>query len=87
MKSSVCNQDEPLPCAGQFDWRSSAEQSSQVADILRPRHVITRQHLQGDQVSDSGNAHLQLRQKFEHFGVGHDLRFDPGRGEQQVDDR
>ena len=35
----------------------------------------------------SGDAHPQLRQKVDWLGAGHDLRFDPGRSEQQVHDR
>lgn len=87
MVSTGRNEHERLPCSLELGRRSHGQQGPQIGNVLWTRHVITRQDLQGDQVAGPGDAHPQLRQKVDRLGIGHHLRFDPRRREQEIDNR
>ena len=80
------NQGERMPRTIQLGLGGDAQQCSEIDEILRAGHVVAGQHLECNQVSRRGDAHRQTWQEIEDLGLGHDLRFDPGRGEQQIDD-
>lgn len=86
MVSTGRNQRERLSCTRELGERGDAEQRSQVHQILRTPHVVAGQDLQGDQVPSPSDAHSQLGQDVDRLGIGHHLRFDPRRREQQVHD-
>jgi len=85
MVSAGRNEREGLPCSLEFGRRGHAQQGPQIGNVLWTPHIIARQNLQGDQVAGPGDAHPQLRQKVGRLCFGHHLRFDPRRGEQEVD--
>jgi len=87
MVSARRNEREGLPCSLELGRRGHCQQGPQIGNVLWTLHVITGQDLQGDQVAGPGDAHPQLRQKVDRLGIGHHLRFDPRRGEQEVDNR
>jgi len=87
MVSASRNEREGLPCPLELGRRGHCQQRPQIGNVLWTPHVITGQDLQGDQVAGPGNAHPQLRQKVDRLGIGDHLRFDPRRGEQEVDNR
>ena len=87
MVSAGRNERQRRPRSFELGRRGHGKQGPQIGDVLRTLHVITGQDLQSDQVAGPGNAHLQVRQKLDPLGIGHDLRFDPGRGKQEIDNR
>jgi len=87
MVSAGGNEREGHSCSLELGRRGHCKQCPQIGNVLWTPHVITGQDLQGDQVADPGDAHPQLRQKVDRLGIGDHLRFDPRRGEQEVDNR
>lgn len=86
MVSTGRNQRERLSCPPELGGRSDVEQRSQINEILWTPHIVAGKDLQGDQVPRPGDAHPQLRQEVDRLGIGHHLRFDPRRREQEIHD-
>ena len=82
MVSAGRNEREGHSCSLELGRRGHGQQRRQIGNVLWTTHVITGQDLQRDQMAGPGDAHPQLRQKVDRFGIGHHLRFDPRRGEQ-----
>ena len=80
-------ESEGFTCSLELGWRGRAQQGPQIGNVLWTLHVITGQDLQGNQVTGPCDGHPQLRQQFDRLGISHDLRFDSGRGEQEIDNR
>ena len=58
-----------------------------IDEILRALDVVTRQNLERDQVRGRRDAYGQAPQHFNQFRVGDQLRFDPRRCKEQIDNR
>ena len=86
MVSTRRDQREGLSCPQDLGRRGHSQQGPQVDNVLWPPDIITGQDLQGDQMAGSSDAHPQLLQQVDRLGIGHDLRFDSRRGEQEVHD-
>ncbi len=80
-------ESDGFPCSLELGRRGRAQQGPQIGNVLWTLHVITGQDLQGNQVTGPCDGHPQLRQQFDRLGISHDLRFDSGRGEQEIDNR
>jgi hypothetical protein len=64
----------------------SSQQRYQVDPILRPRPVVTRQHLQCDEMTEASDRERQPGDDLDRLGEIDDLGLDPRRGEQQIGD-
>ena len=62
------------------------QQPPQVIPVLRSVAVVSRQDLEGDEVSAACDGQRQLLQEFEFFGVPDDLSLDTRRREEEIDE-
>lgn len=63
------------------------QERSKIKEILRTRHVVTREHLQRHEVSRHGDRDVQLREQLDSAGLSDNLRFDSRERKQQIEDR
>ena len=75
-----CARRDPVDITGR------SLQLIEVDEILATSLVVMRQQLQRDEVPDGGNGHSQVVGEHEIVGCRGDLRFDPARRKEQIDD-
>ena len=63
-------------CLDKVRIGSDATKCSEVCHILWPSLVVTRQHLERDQVPNRSDAYWQAGQQLHHLGFRRDLRLD-----------
>ena len=80
------DQGDCLSCAHQIHGHGNSEKGSKVNEILWTLHVVSREHLQCNQVPGARDMYLQVRQKVDWLGICDDFSLDPRGRKQGVDD-
>lgn len=86
MEPAPRDERERLPRLAQRRGLGTGQQCGEVHAVVRTRAVVSRQHLQGNEMAEPGDRYPEPWYGLDRLRRGHDLGFDPGRGEEQVDD-
>ena len=86
LKPAPRDERERLANLGQRRGIGAGQQCGKVHSILRTRAVVSRQHLQGNEMAEPSDRRGEARHRLDQVCRSDDFRFDAGRGKEQVDD-
>lgn len=87
MKATLGDEGECRPRIGERRGIGTAQERGKVNAVLWASSVVTSKHLQSNEVAEACDCYGEAWHGVDHVRVRHDLGFDAGRGEEEVDDR
>ncbi len=86
MQSTPHDERERLPRLDQGRGIRTGQQRGEVHAVVRTRAVVSREDLQGDEMAEPSDRYPEPWYDLDRLRRSHDLGFDPGRGEEQIDE-
>lgn len=87
MKSPRGDELERRPCLVETRRICSAQQRGQVHAVVRTCAVVSGEDFQCNEMAEPSDRHTEAQYGLDGLRRRHDLRLDPGRREEQVNDR